>query len=295
MAKITSIVTFVNKIGNIVGMKGKDGEYYLRQHQPRPHNPRSSRQMKNRVSIANLSTFWRSMYGKDRPSFEIKNAKESDFNAFFRVNRAATKIFLTKQEVARGCSVVSDYTITVGSLQPVVYEVLVSGMITTDIVLGDEFTMGPTISVAEFSKAIMDNNPDRFQMYDQLTFVYFEQKTDSMDSPYIETKFFKMVLDQEDRSKVFSHIPQAYNPCVTSDGHNYVGCSIAIQGGFGLIVSREVSGQTKVSTTKIMVNNSIMSLYTTYEAREKAIASYGKGSDNFLTPVVEEEDPNMNP
>lgn len=304
MAKITSIITFTDKIGNIVGMKGKDGEFYLRQHQPRPRNPRTFRQMKNRVSIPNLSTFWRSMYGKDRPSFEIKGAKESDFNAFFRVNRSATKIYLTKPEVALGCSLVTDYTITVGSLQPTICQILESNKIISDISVTSNLEFSANTTIAELSKAIMDANPGRFQMYDQLTFVYIIQKYDPIPNsntggrPYLESKFYKFILDQDNRAKVGTVIPVSgdFAPIVTESNNKYLGSNYTQNYGFGIVVSREVNGTTKVSTTKLLVNNSVAYLYTTASAREKAIASYGRGEDNYLTPVVDtEEDLDVNP
>ena len=57
MAKNTSVITFSGKMGNIVGSKGQDGKYILRQKTSKVQNPQTKKQIEQRSKISLLSKF----------------------------------------------------------------------------------------------------------------------------------------------------------------------------------------------------------------------------------------------
>lgn len=52
MGKISSIIEFTGRTGNLVGAKGQDGRYILRAHQPQVKNANSEAQMITRAKMA---------------------------------------------------------------------------------------------------------------------------------------------------------------------------------------------------------------------------------------------------
>lgn len=52
MARISSVIEFTGRVGNLVGAKGQDGEYLLRKHQPQVKNPNSWEQISHRCKIS---------------------------------------------------------------------------------------------------------------------------------------------------------------------------------------------------------------------------------------------------
>lgn len=52
MAKISSLIEFTGRVGNLVGVKGEDGEFYLRRRVRHIHNANSEAQIITRAKVA---------------------------------------------------------------------------------------------------------------------------------------------------------------------------------------------------------------------------------------------------
>lgn len=284
-----------NSAGDWTFMRNKNVTIAVQKMEKKSTPVRSQRQMNRRSYWANQIAMWRSFKGCLKPSFEYKDDRMSDFNAFMRTNLAGgTRVYLKRTDVIRGACVVTDYYIACGRLQTIEVEVLESGRMQSDIALGNEFQINANTTVAEFSKAVIDNNGNRFEENDQITCFLATQLTVGSDNmPRVTMKSCRVTLSQDDRSKLYTHVhPECFavsNGCLSSRD--------AVNGGIAWVHSHIEKGKTQVSTQRLVVNNSVASLYTTAAARDAAIESYGGVNKNdYLTPdITEDEDVNVNP
>ena len=241
--------------------------------------------MQRRVQWGNLVNVFRSFEGTLHPSFEGKSPKVSDFNEFMSANFTLMPVYLTKTEARANGAVVAAYQITRGSMPTIEHDSETPGKVTTDIMLGD-MTIDSDTTVADFSRAVVQNN-EGYAYGDQIS-VYVMQQMVNSDShvPFVRTKAYEVTLSVEDEEDALStHIPIIY--ASAPDGK--LGNSAPVSGGICYVHSRKTSSGTKVSTQRLVVNNSILSTYQTRAALDKAVKSYGGlTGDQFLTP----DDPN---
>ena len=94
------------------------------------------------------------------------------------------------------------------------------------------------------------------------------------------------MLDKNDNTKLFD----IANDALFSSTDGYLSSKSAVNGGIVWIHSRSENGKTKVSPQQMMVNNNLLETYTTSEACEAAIESYGGvNKKDYLTPYETEE------
>ncbi|MCQ2274769.1 MAG: hypothetical protein MJZ86_08260 [Bacteroidales bacterium] len=241
--------------------------------------------MRRRVQMGNLVNVFRSFAGTLHPSFEGKSAKVTDYNEFMGANFGLVPVYLTKTEARGNGAVVAAYQITRGSMPTIEHDSETPGKVTTDIALGDLTIDGDT-TVADFSRAVVQNNED-YAYGDQIS-VYVMQQMVNSDShvPIVRTKAYEVTLAVEDEEDLLAtHIPIIY--AATSDGK--LGNSMAVTGGICYVHSRKTGSGTKVSTQRLVVNNSVLASYQSRAALDKAVQSYGGlTGDQFLTPDVED-------
>ena len=93
------------------------GQQITRELAANVKNPRTPAQMKQRVKLASLVNFYRSMRQWAKVgAFSNKKQSWSDYNAFVSANISTTPAYLTKQQAQAGCSVVAPYIISRGVL-----------------------------------------------------------------------------------------------------------------------------------------------------------------------------------
>lgn len=247
-----------------------------------PKNPKTVRQMNRRVTWANLVNLWQSFNQRDKPSFETKRPRVSDFNAFMGINIGGNMVYLSQSEANQGACVVAPYQVTEGSLPAIIHEFTNSMGVMTDIALGslnitDETTLG------EFSAAVIDNN-ENYENGDQIVFFDFHQSVNpTTHVPYVSVTSNRVTLNTDSEDYLSDLIPNAAGFEVIN---NRLGYSAAIVGGACYIHTRKAGdGSTLVSTQKIMVNNQILQSYQSDVSRISAILSYGgKTTADYLTP-----------
>lgn len=242
---------------------------------------RTLRVMHRRVQWANLVNIFRSFEGTLHPSFERRGPKVSDFNEFMAANIGVIPVYLTKAEARANGAVVPAIEITQGSLPTIEHDSETPGKVTTDIALG-EMTIDNDTTVADFSRAVVENN-EGYAMGDQIS-VYVVQQMVNSDShiPFVRTKAYEVTLSEANEEDLLkNHMPLTY--ATTVDGK--LGNSSPVTGGICYVHSREQGSGTKVSSQKLVVNNSILASYQTRTALNKAVESYGGIPGNyFLTP-----------
>lgn len=238
-----------------------------------------------RAQWGNLVRFWQTFIDRDKPSFEAATINVSHFNLFMRANINGTRVYLTKEDVRLGACVVAPYRVSEGSLPvvPLTYES--GGYYASTIQLGD-LTFSATTTVQEFSRAVVANNND-FVIGDQIGVFIASQIVESVGGlPRVQMQGYKIELDVEDEVTTLFDIMGTGN-ISNVDGH------LCISRGDGAVIvhSRKTStGETLVSTQSFVVNNAILSQYTSNDARLKAAESYGiLDRGNWLTPNGQNE------
>lgn len=239
----------------------------------------SAGQQRQRMKWVNIIRMYSGIAPLLKNGFEKKMAQQSDYNMFVRLNSAASPVYLTKSEADGGGCIAAPYQITQGSLPSIV----VSGEgaeAKTDIALGS-LTISASTTVAEFAKAVVDNNAD-FDYGDQISFYDVLQRVNAETQiPYCQFSASYVVLDKNSAVKLLDQVNKA--------GFASVGGVLAHgedegDGVFAWVHSRYDGGKTRVSTQFLINNNSLLDDYRSDDAYAEACKSYGGVSTVFLQP-----------
>ena len=242
-------------------------------------NARTAGQQRQRMKWVNIIRMYSGIAPLLKNGFEKKMAQQSDYNMFVRLNSAASPVYLTKSEADGGGCIAAPYQITQGSLPSIV----VSGEgaeAKTDIALGS-LTISASTTVAEFAKAVVDNNAD-FDYGDQISFYDVLQRVNAETQiPYCQFSASYVVLDKNSAVKLLDQVNKA--------GFASVGGVLAHgedegDGVFAWVHSRYDGGKTRVSTQFLVNNNSLLDDYRSDDAYAEACKSYGGVSTVFLQP-----------
>ena len=242
-------------------------------------NARTAGQQRQRMKWVNIVRMYSGIAPLLKNGFEKKMAQQSDYNMFVRLNSAASPVYLTKSEADGGGCIAAPYQITQGSLPSIV----VTGEgaeAKTDIALGS-LTISASTTVAEFAKAVVDNNAD-FDYGDQISFYDVLQRVNAETQiPYCQFSASYVVLDKNSTVKLLDLVNKA--------GFASVGGVLAHgedegDGVFAWVHSRYDGGKTRVSTQFLINNNSLLDDYRSDDAYAEACKSYGGVSTVFLQP-----------
>ena len=242
-------------------------------------NARTAGQQRQRMKWVNIIRMYSGIAPLLKNGFEKKMAQQSDYNMFVRLNSAASPVYLTKSEADGGVCIAAPYQITQGSLPSIV----ISGEgaeAQTDIALGS-LTISASTTVAEFAKAVVDNNAD-FDYGDQISFYDVLQRVNAETQiPYCQFSASYVVLDKNSAVKLLDQVNKA--------GFASVGGVLAHgedegDGVFAWVHSRYDGGKTRVSTQFLINNNSLLDDYRSDDAYAEACKSYGGVSTVFLQP-----------
>ena len=242
-------------------------------------NARTAGQQRQRMKWVNIIRMYSGIAPLLKNGFEKKMAQQSDYNMFVRLNSAASPVYLTKSEADGGGCIAAPYQITQGSLPSIV----ITGEgaeAKTDIALGS-LTISASTTVAEFAKAVVDNNAD-FDYGDQISFYDVLQRVNAETQiPYCQFSASYVVLDKNSAVKLLDLVNKA--------GFASVGGVLAHgedegDGVFAWVHSRYDGGKTRVSTQFLINNNSLLDDYRSDDAYAAACKSYGGVSTVFLQP-----------
>lgn len=273
MAKVFGINTKI---------RGKVGEYIYRQTRTgtvvseapvKPITPlRTQRQMSIRTQWANLGAIYKQFDSMLRRGFEALPPQMSVYNAFIQANLGVVKVYITKTMKLNGGAILAPYQITRGSLPSISMAVNSGNKLVSSIRLGT-LTISSTTTVAQFSQAVIDNNP-AFLEGDQLTFFHGIQTIDIVTrTPRATINGYKVVLNTADDTPLWDVVSQL-GFSVTD---NCLATSQQITNGAAVWVhSREAAdGTLKVSTQFFYVENSALATYQSNTAIIASVNSYG--------------------
>lgn len=246
-------------------------------------NPRTDGQMRTRTRWNNIVANFKAIRPKLKKGFETKPTGLSDFNMFMKMNMQKEPVYLTKQAVAGGACVAAPYQITQGSLPAIVVTGTGQNGV-TDILIGS-LTIGANTTVAQFAKAVVDNNPT-YQYGDQITFFIVKQYVNAETSvPYVVVSSAKVVLDAASDEKLSD---------VTGSSHGFASIDgkVGHSGNDGdcaytWVHSRKSNGKLLVSSQSLLAANSKLAEYQGEMAYSLARTSYGITDDVYLSPSGE--------
>lgn len=295
MAKVNNF-NLKNQIGKLGGAVYYvvGGETRSRELAASVANPRTTAQMKQRVKWANLVNFYRANANWMKYAFETKKATQSEYNKFMSLNVASSRIYLPKSIANGGGCIVDAYQMTQGSL-PSVEVTAGDAAWYTNIYLQNIDELGENSTIGEVSQQILMANP-ALREGDQLSFIRFTQQVNGATGvPYVVVRKYEVILNSSDYRRFFDFWPIDYIAFASPSNYNCIGVSDSgLAGGFIFIVSRTQAGKTSVSTQSIIVanNSTLIEAYSSQNALQTAITSYGESSEPFLTSTVAEVDEN---
>lgn len=284
MARIKGIspAKMSGSVGDFTYRQTKNGTIVSEKIQKKANPKRTLRQMKRRTVLANLVAIFKAFEGGLSRAFEKMPQGWNEINAFISANSQRARIYLTKNMVMNGASVVDSFQITRGSLRPI--EVVATGnAFRTDLSLGS-LVISAATTVAEFAKALVMNNAE-LHYGDQISYFAIRQYMDANGMPRVEVKKHEVTLDPASDEKLWDVV--ANDGFQTNGGFlGQLSTSTALVGGFVWVLSREVNGSLLVSTQFVHSTNALMVAdYSSAEAMEEAILSYGGlTTDVFLQP-----------
>ena len=242
---------------------------------------RTDPQERHRTKWANIVQMYKGIRPLLNRGFETRPKNLSDYNMFMKINMQKSPVYLTKQAVVGGACVAAPYQITQGSLPAIVISGTGNGAV-TDIHLG-VISITNATTVAQFAKAVVDNNPD-YEYGDQISFFKVEQKVNAETSiPYCQFSAWKVVLDASDtETKLWDIVARegfsTSDGCLAHSNANFVGA-------FGWVHSRKSNGKTLVSSQSLIaVNDTLLAEHQGDLAYNLAKSSYGQSIEAFLVP-----------
>lgn len=261
----------------------RSGETVARELAPAVSNPRTRPQMENRVKLGNVVGVYRANRAWMPGAFEDKQEKETDYNAFVRMNINNNAVALTKQHIAEGAAVAAPYRITSGSIQSVEYYRNTTGLITNLYTGGLVMTIATTIG--QLSQALIQNNNNITEGMQLSLVINIQRRNENTQLPFIVTRVYEVVLSNESLEVVNDYIPVEIFKTMETDGNPlmFEGATLG-DGAAAFILSKTEAGRTRVSsqTMALFGNQTTYSIYTSANAVRAAIESYGETVDNFL-------------
>lgn len=251
------------------------------------NNPRTPKQMNQRIKLANVVAFYRANRPwMERLAFETKKQNWSTYNAFVSNNFASNKVYLTKQEAAQGCCIVAPYRITEGSMPQVVISQNSAGQWATNLYCGE---VNPaTATVAEMTAALLANNNGLAEGMQISLIVNYQQQANGIYQNIV--RYFEVILDSTDTSTFTSHLGDTHVALVNGSIGFTAGTSDPVM-GFAYILSQTRAGRTYVSTQNlVLTSNTTYELFSNAVHAANAAASYGESAqDPFLAAGYQSE------
>lgn len=238
-------------VGDIVFSHSK-GQQVARVRNRKPANPKSNPQMRQRSAfLCPLLFYKRGKQAQFKFAFENKLPKESDFNAFMRLNALAGIPLTPAERELDGYPCLGKYAMSRGSLTRLRYQCVANGAEKLGIMVNFKFASVPT-TLAELSAALVATGD--YQSGDIVTlFVISGGLIDGNSiSEYDRAwQIAQFTLDTNDTTAL-----NAIGLSATAEGFTFPGLSAYDQScvGVGAIVSRNTLNGLKVSNCDLVLS-----------------------------------------
>lgn len=242
---------------------------------------RTEAQQSRRVKWSNLVNFYKLSKRWMPKAFESKKKGQSDYNRFMSINLPYSTVALTRDEALQGACVVEPFIVSQGSL-PTIEVVKDGDYYKTNIVCEIDIQDGDT-QVNHFAAEIIAKNTF-IEEGMQLSFVSYQQFTNSAGVPQCTCAFYEVTLDLNNTNPLSDYMPFF---CCNTEADGFVSAEKVSTGCFAYIISDQRGGKIRVSSQTLINNNSSMiALYSSASQRQQSIDSYGVDTEVVLSPIT---------
>ncbi len=263
--------------GNVT-FRQKNGKTIISERITSSNGSKTPAQQRHRMKWANIVKMYKGLLPLFECAFEGKTDNVTDYNMFVKANINMQPVYLTKEEAAGDACVVAPYIITHGSLPSIKVNGTGANCI-TDIALGS-LVIDESTTIAEFARTIVQNNME-YDYYDKIEFIHIEQQVnEATHLPYGIFKTYRVVLDKLNVFPLLSQVPA--EGFTTIDGHLGHHTIADSNYAYAWVHTRKSSGKTHVSSQMLIDNNSLLPKYTSEEAYQRAVETYGGEHDKLL-------------
>lgn len=287
MAKSRNLYTrgLSQRLAGAVWFQNK-GQTLVRELPAAVSNPQTTAQMEQRAKLANLVAAYRAnQFWMHWGAFQDKKETWSDYNAFVSANQSIAPVYMTKESVAAGATVVAPYVVSSGTL-PRVNCVINVDVLISDIFVSEELTINDATPVNVLSSSILANN-NLIQEGDQISVIINIQQS-TADVPYITARAFEFIVSTTDeRTLADIGLGGVFTEELLGGSHCLSVLLPSEQCAATIILSRETTSGLKVSSQTLVLTEAqetYLSAYRTSAARSASFRSYGAvGGQNFLS------------
>ena len=267
------------RVGN-VRYYTKDGKTYTRTIYSNVKNQRAEKQMRVRCKVSNIVSMYRALKSLLGKTYEKATSSVSTYNLFWQNAVNCEPIYLTKKQAQMGLCVAAPYGVSNGSLKSIKYSLNEDGHLVSDIELGG-LSIDNDTTIGELADAVVNNNANRIQYGDYISFVAVEQIGDA-ETPDVLANGWNLRLEKGSLEKVYEKINHGFgfdeiNGCLGVEGELEPGC-------YAWILSRKNNG-TKVSTQYLFdLNTEMTEAFGSDDQFDDAAESYDVSDDEaFIT------------
>lgn len=291
------------KIGNARLYKKGDRSYVRAAYNGAITNPRTEKQMRNRLKWANLGVAWQYLKPHLEKGFEGQKPYRSAFNMWMRANmELGLGVFLEKERTSGRICPLQPFMLTKGSivakesviLQPeittagsgesavelaIVNEIYCSINTTAE----DEGEEKPTIGAV--SANLLEHN-GWLKAGDMITVVLMLDNGTATSSPRPLVIYEQVVIDPEDTNE-WSMDFLNHTSILPSQVMHSEALPTAQKWAYGVIVTRKESGDLQTTTSQMVLSTAAETKKQTFLTRQQfvnASESYGPVSYVFLDP-----------
>lgn len=268
------------KVGDLVFYR--DGGEQRTRTRVIPKNPRSPRQMAQRVKLANVVNTFRQLQSVIADSFTGRPSNQSGYNAFAK-GAITISPYMSKEAAVRGSVVPSPYLISRGTIDALPYALRETGMrkgleLAVANLVAEGATAGTVSSALLAAYPFLANG-------DELHFIlmgFSSEDLDNGDKVYTPaTRFVSMVIDST------SNVSLDLLGFAVEDGFLFLPNAVNYDEFQGAVVVSRVdgSGQLQVSTAQLALSKGAQTAYeesSSEDVRIIAVDSYGVGEQSLL-------------
>lgn len=268
------------KVGDLVFYR--DGGEQRTRTRVIPKNPRSPRQMAQRVKLANVVNTFRQLQSILRDSFTGRPSNQSGYNAFAK-NAISISPYLSKNAALQGCTLPAPYMISRGTIDAIPFE-LRDEDILKGLVLSVPNLTADGATIGSISSAILAAY-SQLSEGDELHFVLMDffaaQGGDLSDFITAVPKIVSITINTQSTASAGSlgiavEDDALFLPCTSEDGLFTA----------AVLASRvDGNGQLQVSTATLAMTEEASAgyqLFTSDNALIYATDSYGVGEQSIL-------------
>ena len=272
------------KVGDLVFYR--DGGEQRTRSRVIPKNPRTPKQMAQRVRIANVAAMYRLLAPIVRDSFSNRPSNQSGYNAMAS-GAIELSPFLTKEMANADAVLPMPAVIAKGILQSVDVEANVSGPNLPALVV-PSLEAGSSVTMGQVSSALLADYP-ALQVGDKISIVVLGFEEDSSIDFDLDTgaSYIKeIVIDSSDTTPVSSVGGlEVETKSLLIAGASSIAGGSAVRAVAAIVSRVDGNGSLQTSFARLVLSESAQTLYESYrtdEALSDALKSYTGGSVQLL-------------